>query len=674
MKRHSILTRINIGLIIFGLSLIILTIVQLVLSSRVNEVANIITKRDIPIALNSLAMLEELGDMNSNLLEYVLGEQEEKQEYFGNAAEFEKFRKLLPDDEQLDPDYINVDRLVAALREEAETNVFNIFNPVSEKNASVEINRLIRDVGKPLELLLDNMKEEEILDVGSANDPQDIINDDLPGVRYYLELTDEAGDMLADLDRFVLGDIGAKRSFFSNALQFETFLVHLKPLEQKPAEIIKIREIERLFNELKEGGQEVFDNYQVTNKLNAQNTIDRVEHQLFKEAETLLDNLSTNSRRRVETALSNLTVISKQVNFVLVAMILGGTSLMLLLIFYMRRSLLLPIINISNSINRLRQGDRNIVFEQSGRNDEVNDINNSLALFQTKLIELDSLRVTEQEMQQNLTVERDKLSIALNNLQTAQDQLVANEKLASLGSLVAGVAHEINTPIGVSVTLASHLNEILPLFIATIKTGELNQSTLDKFEKDSIESLSVLNNSLEKAGSLIQNFKQIAVDQTSSKRRKFNLRDILDDVINTLKHQVRSKSYSCNISGPDDLIMDSFPGPLGQVITNLFNNAVLHGFADKDKGVITINYQVINTVLQVYFKDNGNGIKKQNLSRLFDPFFTTRLGAGSSGLGLHIVHNIITGILGGEISVTSEEGKGTTFLLNLPIIAPYKEK
>jgi CHASE3 domain sensor protein len=214
MKRSSILTRINISLLAVSVVFVVFVVVQIIVGLRVSESSEEVTSRDIPVALNTQAMLEELGDMNSNLLEYVLGESEEKQEYFANREEFERFRSQIPTNSDAYKQMITVDRLMATANENAVKRVFSRFDPILEEQASTSINRLIREVGGPLENLLDEMKEDEIADVGSSDDPSEIINDDLPGVRYYLELVDEAGDMLADLDRFVLGDQNAKKSFF----------------------------------------------------------------------------------------------------------------------------------------------------------------------------------------------------------------------------------------------------------------------------------------------------------------------------------------------------------------------------------------------------------------------------------------------------------------------------
>ncbi|WP_415912110.1 ATP-binding protein [Neptuniibacter sp. QD37_11] len=672
MKRSSILTRINISLLAVSVVFAVFVVVQIVVGLKVSESSEEVTTRDMPVALYTQAMQDELGDMNSNLLEYVLGESEEKQEYFANKEEFDQYRQEIPPISDAYKKMITVDRLIATANENAEKRVFSRFDPILEEQATRSINRLIREVGGPLENLLDDMKEEEIADVGSSNDLDQIINDDLPAVRYYLELVDEAGDMLADLDRFVLGDQNARKSFFGNALQFESFLASLKPLEKKPHELVRIAEVERLFNELKSGGAEVFEIYAARNRIDALAAIEDIEHNAFGELEELLEGMSSHARRRVENSMNDLVDLSNKVNYLLIFTLVGGVALLVAIVTYTKRSIFAPMTAISESINKLRGGERDFEIAESNRNDEIGDIIDSLRQFQSELTELDELRLADEKMQANLKGERDKLSSALENLEQAQDKLIASEKLASLGALVAGVSHEINTPIGVSVTMSSHLKENIDELLRSIKAGELKQSFLDQFEREAAESFSVMESSLDKASHLIQNFKQVATDQSSSSRREFALKEVIDEVMMTVRHQLKGTSFKYRVEGDSDLMMDSYPGPLGQVVTNLFNNSIMHGFDGREEGEINIRFTRLNDSVKIYFIDNGAGINESKINRIFDPFYTTKLGQGGSGLGLNIVHNIVTSVLGGSINVTSKVG--TEFEVVLPLVAPKQDK
>ncbi|WP_405629877.1 ATP-binding protein [Pseudoalteromonas sp. Ld20] len=671
-KKQSIATRINILLAVVSLVIITFSTTVIYLSSKISSATERVANNDLPEALNTLAMLEELGDMNSNLLEYLLGEEEEQQEYFGNFDEFIRFHALIPNTTKDYNTLEQVVRLVEGHKKQAISQVFEIYHPENERRATKQINDLIINVGKPLEALLDEMKEEEIADVGSGDDPTDIINDDLPGVQYYLELVDEAGDMLADLDRFVLDDTGAKRSFYENALQFESYFARLKPLEQKPQELIRINEIERLFFELKNGGTEIFRVYQTNSKDLATKAIDNLEHQTFSVAEDLLDKLSNNARAEVQTSMTDLGGISQEISLVLFFATCLLVMLVVTVIFYTRRTIFTPLTQITTAIDKLRKGERNFELTDYGRNDELTDVLTSLKEFQLELMELDQLRLNEQKIKQELLIERDNANQSLNQLKDTQSKLIATEKMASLGTLVAGVAHEVNTPLGVGVTMSSALASNLKQFLSKVKTGVLSRQNLDSFEKESEQSLDLLESSLQHAAELIHSFKQVAVDQTSSKRREFNLLETLNEIVSTLHHKIKRTGISLSVDGPENIKLDSFPGPLGQVITNLFNNAILHGFDNRSDGEIHIRFNLVGNEVRILFADNGVGVPEENIKKLFDPFYTTKLGKGGSGLGLNIVHNIVCDLMGGSIHVESRIG--TTFDIKLPLIAPAQKE
>ena len=666
IKRQSIASRVNLILGLISAVLLVFSSTVIYLSSQISSATDRVGGYDLPEALNTLAMLEELGDMNSNLLEYLLGEEEEQQEYFSNYDEFIRFRQLIPKDINEHNTIEQVVRLVEGHKNKAISQVFEVYFPSRERRAAEEINNLIVNVGKPLEILLDEMKDEEIADVGSANDPQDVINDDLPGVRFYLELVDEAGDMLADLDRFVLDDTNAKRSFFANALQFETYLAQLKPLEQKPQEIIRINEIERLFSELKVGGTSIFEAYQTKNKIAATKAIDDLEHQTFTEAEKILDTLSDNARLEVQGSMNELSTISKNISLVLLVSTVLIISLVLSIIVYTRRTIFSPLAQVTTAIDKLRKGERDFELTSYNRNDELTDILSNLQQFQLELGELDGLRDREQKIQEELLIERDNATQSFKQLKDTQSKLIETEKMASLGTLVAGVAHEVNTPLGVGVTMSSTLAGNMKTFISEVKTGVLNRTKLERFEDESLKSFELLENSLQHAAQLIHSFKQVAVDQTSSKRREFNLLETLNEITQTLHHKIKRTNIKYSIDGPDDILLDSFPGPLGQVITNLFNNAILHGFDDKEEGEIVIRFNRLGNEVRLLFSDNGVGVSEENIGKLFDPFYTTKLGKGGSGLGLAIVQKIIHQH-GGEIIATNSPIMGARFQLKIPI-------
>ena len=282
------------------------------------------------------------------------------------------------------------------------------------------------------------------------------------------------------------------------------------------------------------------------------------------------------------------------------------------------------------------------------------------------------LRVIERtEALQKANVE---LANALATLNLAQGELVRSEKLAALGSLVAGIAHELNTPIGNSLMVASTLVDQTKALTNSYAAGNgLKRSALEHYLGDAGKAGDILVRNLYRAANLVTSFKQVAVDQTSSQRRRFALAEVLDEIMLTMWPTLKKSAYTVEQHIPDDLQLDSYPGPLGQVVTNLVNNALLHGFEGRAIGTVTITAQRGEAGwLELTVHDDGVGIPPANLNRIFDPFFTTKLGAGGSGLGLNITHNIVTNILGGKIHVESEVGVGTTFRLTLPMIAPQR--
>lgn len=263
-----------------------------------------------------------------------------------------------------------------------------------------------------------------------------------------------------------------------------------------------------------------------------------------------------------------------------------------------------------------------------------------------------------------------ELTIVLENLQRAQRELLRTEKMAALGSLVAGVAHELNTPIGTSVTVASTLQQQTDKMILELGHG-IKRSSLEEFLNNSRVGTDILLRNLTKASGLVTSFKQVAVDQSSANRRLFTLEETVAEIILMLSPMTRKTKHEIISSIPEKIVMDSYPGPFGQVLTNLINNAFIHGFEGTFKGTVEIEVQVLNAkLIEIIVSDNGNGIPEENIGRIFDPFFTTKLGQGGSGLGLNIVYNLVTGVLGGSIVVTSQLNQGTRFNITIPRVAP----
>jgi signal transduction histidine kinase/ligand-binding sensor domain-containing protein len=260
---------------------------------------------------------------------------------------------------------------------------------------------------------------------------------------------------------------------------------------------------------------------------------------------------------------------------------------------------------------------------------------------------------------------------AYRQLQLTQAKLVEQEKLAGLGSLVAGVAHELNTPLGNSLLVASTMRDVSAEFLQRMQASGLRRSELEQFCQRNAESASLLVRSLGQAANLVNGFKQLAVDQTSEQRRCFDLRTLCDEVTLSLANRLHQGGHELRLEVPDGVQMDSYPGPLGQVLSNLIINALVHGFDGRRNGLLTLTAQAQGDErVKIFFKDNGCGISAEHLGRIFEPFFTTKLGQGGSGLGLHISYNIVSGVLGGSIAAHSAAGEGASFTVIIPCVAP----
>jgi signal transduction histidine kinase len=268
---------------------------------------------------------------------------------------------------------------------------------------------------------------------------------------------------------------------------------------------------------------------------------------------------------------------------------------------------------------------------------------------------------------------RDKRRLAEAALHASETQryLIETEKLAALGGLVAGVAHEISSPIGTSLTVASTLMHRSADFADQIASGRVRRTQLDEFADSCRGATEQLVVNLQRAGGLIQSFKQVAVDRSSDDRRVFDLKVATDQVVASVRSRLLKSQSSLATEIPTDIVMDSFPGPYGQVLTNLIFNAITHGFADRSGGHILIKTRRLGQEqVEITFSDDGCGIPQEVQRQVFNPFFTTGRAQGSTGLGLYIVHNLVTQQLGGRITLVSAPGKGTTICMTLPLLAP----
>jgi len=273
--------------------------------------------------------------------------------------------------------------------------------------------------------------------------------------------------------------------------------------------------------------------------------------------------------------------------------------------------------------------------------------------------------VGQRALNESLEAQVQETQLAIEQLKIAQNQLVQAEKLASLGSLVAGVAHEINTPVGVGVTAASHLQEEVRAMRKAAQESTLTRAQFEQHLQGFAQSSDIILLNLQRAAELIRSFKRVAVDQSSDEKRRVNLKDYIEEVLLSLTPKLKGTRYRLALECPADIEIETIPGALSQILTNLVVNTLTHAFEPGKPGQMRIGVLQVEDCTEITFSDDGCGIAPEHLSQIFDPFFTTRRGQGGTGLGLHIVFNLVHQTLGGTITAASMPGHGTTFTLTL---------
>ena len=329
-----------------------------------------------------------------------------------------------------------------------------------------------------------------------------------------------------------------------------------------------------------------------------------------------------------------------------------------------------PIVEMAGTARRVSEtGDYAVRVDPSGQGEVgrlVTDFNHMLAQIGSQQEEIRRARDALQVEVRQKTIANADLQSTLARLREAQAQLVQSEKLASLGALVAGVAHEINTPVGVGVTAASTLQAKGAQLVQKQKAGMLTAADVDRFVVLADESTRIILTNLDRAANLIRSFKQVAVDQSSGERRRFALKKYIEEVLVSLGPGLRKSGHSVTLRCAEALVVDSYPGALAQIFTNLISNSLIHAFAPDQRGHIEIDVAESAGQVAILYSDDGCGMPAEHLARIFDPFFTTKRGSGGSGLGMHIVYNLVSQVLGGTIEVTSSPGNGARFTVRFP--------
>ncbi|WP_337079211.1 HAMP domain-containing sensor histidine kinase [Aeromonas dhakensis] len=280
----------------------------------------------------------------------------------------------------------------------------------------------------------------------------------------------------------------------------------------------------------------------------------------------------------------------------------------------------------------------------------------------------DNIRL--QETQEELEQHKSQLTHTLDSLKKTQEELIHTETLAALGAMVAGISHELNTPIGNALIATTALQEQTRQLAAQLGAQTIRRTTLEEFVHASQEMSELALQAITQSAKLISSFKQVAIEQTSESRRSFDLRRLIDDNLANLKAGPGFEQVVLHNLIDEELLCDSYPGPLSQVLLNLIHNALLHGIGDRQDGRIEIRAHQDQQSIHLEVLDNGRGMAPNVLAHIFDPFFTTTLGKGGSGLGLSICRRIATSVLGGGLTARSAPGKGSCFTLSFPRIAP----
>ena len=387
------------------------------------------------------------------------------------------------------------------------------------------------------------------------------------------------------------------------------------------------------------------------------NTVDASQAETIGVIDELSARMRQREQRAQETFDRTLADISRKV--LSIAVIFLGIIITAGVLIAL--SVRLPLQQIMAAMQAITSGDYDRRVQGTSANDEVGAMARAVEVFRQNAI-------AKSKTEDELRTSKEKAESALLELNAAQQNLIDAERLAALGGLVAGVAHEVNNPIGISLTVASSFARRTEMFEAELRSDtRLRRSQLEEFVRTSRDAAQQLVANLHRAGELIHSFKQVAVDRSRADRREFSLGEATDQIIASLRPVLRKAPITLSVEVPEGLIIDSYPGAYGQILTNLFLNAINHGFADGRSGAITISARPRgNDEVEIIFADNGAGMTPDVQRQAFDPFFTTRRDEGGTGLGLHIVYNLVTQQLGGRMMLDSRLGQGCTFRIIMP--------
>ncbi|WP_253825788.1 methyl-accepting chemotaxis protein [Vibrio sp. RE86] len=437
----SIKNKIIVAMFTMGLLLFVIAVSVQLKNRTIETYAISVSNEESPKVILSLSMLDELGDMNSNVLEFITGEAEEKVDFLENYTEFVTFFESLKQSESIDRVTIRqIDDLSTRYYNDMLTLVFNQFDPSLESQAVEKYNYLIKEFADPLEAMLDTLKEEEVADAGRSGDFQEVLNDDLPGVRYYLELIDEEGDMMSALNAYMRGEVGAVNAFEKEARNFANYLNEIKPLERKPEEIKSLAQVEQMYLELYNGGKDIFATYRPRDKLEAAEQVDKLEHEVFSKLEKILDDISVKANEQSRVSLEQLVDAARES----ISLVWGLLGVAVLLAFitamFLIKGIVVPIKALSEAAEDLRSGEGDLTRRiPDFGGDEIGETAKSFNGFLDKLqnIMLDIQRSVEA-----IAHSTNEVSTTSQMLSTTSSQLASSveETSASLDQMSSSIS------------------------------------------------------------------------------------------------------------------------------------------------------------------------------------------------------------------------------------------
>lgn len=381
------------------------------------------------------------------------------------------------------------------------------------------------------------------------------------------------------------------------------------------------------------------------------------------------DEIVSNAHIAYYTDTSFFSIFTHDGIYILFFVLFLFLSIILLATLYIIRRHTKPVTELSTSIQKFSfDNNSSIAPSILERPDEIGVLAHSFKQLLNRLKSAyQDLKNEELSLQQKVENRTKDLKDQNELLIKMQNQLVESEKMASLGNLVAGVAHEINTPIGICLTAITHLNDASKDVQEKYEQDKLSESEFINFLTLSHDSCEIANENIKRAAQLISNFKNVAVSQHTDKKTCFNLYSQLEHLIKILIPKNRGTSITITITGEPSLLINSYQSAFYQIFSNLITNSLIHGFESMEQGQIKIDFEVQDGQLTLTYSDNGQGVSEKIVERIFDPFVTTKRGQGGSGLGTHIIYNLVVQKLGGSISCHSELDKGAQFIISFPI-------